>query len=94
MDGVVNKHNVHFWAAENPHMFIGKVHYADKILTRAIILSDGQSNLFLTKLLNTDLCQSMLHNSFMFQLVADKHTMVCAEWGSLHTEQTLSWTSS
>jgi hypothetical protein len=25
MAGIVNKHNVHFWAAENPHMFIKKV---------------------------------------------------------------------
>jgi hypothetical protein len=27
MDGVLNKHNAHFWTAENPHIFIRKVHY-------------------------------------------------------------------
>jgi hypothetical protein len=46
MDGIVNKYNVHFWAAENPHMFIRKVHPTDKIIMWAVISSDGQISLF------------------------------------------------
>jgi hypothetical protein len=37
MDGVVSKHNVHFWSAENPHLLIRKVHYADKFIMWAHI---------------------------------------------------------
>jgi hypothetical protein len=71
MDGVVNKHNVQFWATEHPHQF----HERERIMVRKLLVGCqikpwNNQAIFFYYMVKSDHYLAVLHNNFMLQLTA------------------------
>jgi hypothetical protein len=71
LDGVANKKNVRFWASEIPRVLTEKTHHAPKITIWVAIYSQGPIGpVFFDQTVNSERYLSLLHNSFVPQLIA------------------------